>query len=190
MISKATAVTLRAALVGAAALGVWLLCLIAHPPPRPFINVVTTGDLALAEKLLSANPGLANEPCLGRSPLHLAVLRGDASMVKLLLKHGADVMARDACGDTPLHAAAYGMGKMVLAPLLAHGADPRARNFRGQTPLHLTAYAFTNPYGHDMVHTLISAGARRDSRDHAGLTPLDMARLMRNQPVLLMLERP
>jgi len=190
MTSQAMGITFRAALVGAAALGVWLLCLAAQPASRPFMGVVAVGELTQAEKLLSANPGLVDQSYLGRSPLHLAVLRGDASMVRLLLDHGAKVTARDACGDTPLHAAAYGMGKTVLPLLLDRGADPGARNLRGQTPLHLAAYAFCNPYTRDMGRALIRAGARRAPRDRAGLTPLDLARLMRNEPVAQMLERP
>jgi uncharacterized protein len=63
--------------------------------------------------------------------------------------------------------------------LLRAGADPNAISVFGDTPLHL-AITGENP---EIVQALLAAGAKMDSRNSKGKTPLDEAR-ERNKVVL------
>lgn len=87
------------------------------------------GDVALAERLLAADPALANTATpagghfwAGRRPLHLAIPRGHAGMVKVLLAHGADPNAPDPEGGSALHIAAWHGQLDVIRTLVAAGA--------------------------------------------------------------------
>jgi ankyrin repeat protein len=123
----------------------------------------------------------------------LAVLAGFAAgdEVHTLLENGEvakalDLMAKDpalvnsvdyASKETPLHVAAHrGRGDAVRW-LLARKADPNAVAYNRFTPLHLAADA-------GIARQLLKAGANPDAIDAWGNTPMQMAALETQEPVV------
>jgi ankyrin repeat protein len=157
-----------------------------------------------------ANPNVA----AGSSPLIEAAIAGDADTVQLLLAHGAATKnigglamiaaARAGCtrcvellASTNLESSEYTqalgilsyLGDMKLVRLaLDHGADVNAFDSSGRTPLMYAAVSDFQPL--EVVKSLIERGANlnaksryKDSGD-AGRTPLDLARLRGNTPIV------
>jgi len=135
------------------------------------------GRQADAERLLKANPQIANErdKRLQRSPLFWAVQRGDTDLVKLLIDSGADVNAR---------ALRYGeAGNVVTGPEVWNRDEKKNT---GETPLHLAAKGENT----QIVQLLLEKGAEVNAQDEDGTTPLDKAVYAgRTLNVKLLLER-
>lgn len=101
----------------------------------PLIDAIRTGNLALLNQLLTADPTLATTRVDGqRTPLHVATdwpghFPNVRATITLLVQHGADVNAR-VIGlphrETPLHWAASSDDVEALHALLDHGADIEA----------------------------------------------------------------
>ena len=109
--------------------------------------------------------------------------------VKILIEHGAEVdQGYIPSNETPLHHATAPMGKEnleVIKFLLEHKANPNAKtipninsnNFyhgaktKGETPLHRAA-AFCSS---ETIELLLAFGAKKDSLDINGETPLSWA---------------
>ena len=122
--------------------------------------------------------------------LNGAAFHGHWRLCEYLIQAGADPNHRlPDTGETPLHAALTKAGRpgeeQLVNVLLAAGADPNAATLpgaetgsfmrdartRAETPLHRAA-AFA---GEAAVQALIDSGARRDSKDMHGDTPLSWA---------------
>jgi ankyrin repeat protein len=122
--------------------------------------------------------------------LTAACFHGHWRLCLLLLEHGANV--NDQSGEskeTPLHASLCSTDRTLLdrvvEVLLSRGADPnlpaaigvetegfmRDARTKGETPLHRAA-AFGEE---ETVKMLLDAGARRETRDANGDTPLSWA---------------
>ena len=109
------------------------------------VAACSRGDREAAEKILAANPELANE--IG--PEHYAALyraaeRGNTGALETMLACGFDANhPDDEIGKTPLHAAAHEGRPESVRVLLAHGASVsvRDREFHGQ-PLVWAADGF------------------------------------------------
>ena len=156
------------------------------PPPDPgrrslqvaFVAVVESGDRALVERFLRADPGLVGASRPGGladpvKPLSAAVARRDEAMVHLLLARGA--RADDAGSDddgrparSPLHYAARERQPALAKLLLEGGALVDARDADGATPLHLATWHGSA----DVAELLVQAGAPLDAADGRGRTPL------------------
>ncbi len=123
----------------------------------------------------------------GTTPFLRAAKAGDVPAMKLLLEHGADpTLAPTRSGITPLMAAA-GLGTSeadttgrqktqeqaieAIQLLLDRGLDLNAQANDGQTALHGAAMQ-----GYDEVIRFLAAqGAKLDTPDKDGFTPLDVA---------------
>lgn len=121
---------------------------------------------------------------MGRTSLHLAVLRGHAPLVRLLLQRGARVGAVDRTGRTPLHEAAWHGHSQVAELLLRRGAHAAARSKAGLTPLHWAA-----ALGHTLlVARLLAAPVSRPAvADACGWTAAHWAAAGGRLPVLELL---
>lgn len=146
------------------------------------------GDVSAMKFLISRG---ARMDALGQDyGLNAATFHGHWRLCRFLLEQGADVNQADAeTGETPLHSALCTRDRMthdrVLAVLLAHGANPnvatkvgaetggfmRDTRTRGETPLHRAA-AFGDE---GTIQLLLDAGARIDTPDAHGDTPLSWA---------------
>jgi uncharacterized protein len=122
----------------------------------------------------------------GTTALLRAAKAGDVVVVRLLLENGADANLTTRTGINPVMAAAGlgskeedGTGRLkteaetieTITLLLQAGADVNAVDSNGRTALHGAAQK-----GYDrVVGFLAGRGARLDTKDRRGLTPLDAA---------------
>jgi uncharacterized protein len=165
----------------------------------PVLHALYTGNSALVEPILDANPALdvfdaaavgrtrgleellEPEPALARawSPdgftaLHYAAFFGQEEAARVLLESGAQVglVARNATLHvTPLHSAAAGRHPGIVRLLLEHGADPNAAQDGGFTPLHSAAQNDDR----ESVEALLEAGADPQLANDEGGTPAALA---------------
>jgi ankyrin repeat protein len=146
------------------------------------------GDVSAIKFLLAHGESLAS---LGNNfDLNGACFHGHWRLCQFLIEAGADVNRPLAdSGEMPVHAALSKANRLRYTPivkiLLAHGADPnratrpstetgsfmRDCRTKGETPLHRAA-AFGSE---EDIRLLLDAGARIDSRDANGDTPLSWA---------------
>jgi ankyrin repeat protein len=144
----------------------------------------------MAKLLLGKGADIDTKNCIGRTPLHNAVMVGsDAhALVSLLLNAGASVHARDKQGCTALHLVSDGG---VAELLLEHGAALTVIDNSGRTPLHQA----TNCVSHlkqgytadSLVWVLLGHGARKtiNIQDDLGRTALHNAVHIENKSVAL-----
>jgi ankyrin repeat protein len=145
---------------------------------EPFMaafGALQSGNVAVFEALLRANPRLINERGTnGNTLLNLAVSfagkpdwKGGVSAIEALLAAGADVNDANDRGWTPLHAAAYANKPEIAGMLVAKGAvlDAEAHG-AGGTPLIAALF-----WGHREVADLLGrhAVAPSNLRAAAGL---------------------
>ena len=117
----------------------------------------------------------------GYTPLHIAAHRGYPDVVKNLLEHGAHFDGKDKHGNTPLHVACLGGNVEVIKALLEKNNNLCGeKNNVGRTPLHNAAH-----YGHlDAIKILLEFNASLDEKDLSGYTPLDLAKITKEQNVI------
>lgn len=134
--------------------------------------------------------------------LHAAVAKGDVNLIKSLIKKTADLEARDGVGRTPLHVAAFASFDEGVEVLAQAGADMNAFENAAYDIVTIAAVAddvemlklalklggnsknITSPYDgtaliaaahlghHEVVSTLIDAGAPLDHVNNLGWTAL------------------
>jgi ankyrin repeat protein len=117
------------------------------------------------------------------TPLFRAAMSGDVEIMSLLLDAGANPLAPTEGNTTPLMAAAgVGWHQSInrgreadaieaLELLLARGGDLNAANHAGDTPLHGATLRGSTA----IIQFLVDHGARVDTKNDKGQTPLDIA---------------
>ncbi len=146
------------------------------------------GDVSAIRFLLSNGESLTS---LGENlDLNGAVFHGHWRLCEFLIENGADVnFPLPDTGETPLHAALCTTNRtapdLVIQVLLAHGANPNCTTKPGvetggfmrdcrtkaETPLHRAA-AFSTE---ETIQRLLDAGAKKDTKDMNGDSPLTWA---------------
>ena len=134
--------------------------------PKDFDALLKAGDLSAMQAVfdaceLDARGGYAKGTAL-------AFHDCPDDLARWLVERGAAIDARDTYDRTPLHNRASSLSGRVET-LLALGADVHVQDYNGDTPLHHAA-KFANL---DAVRGLLAHGARVDTPDRAGLTPLE-----------------
>jgi ankyrin repeat protein len=121
---------------------------------------------------------------VGATPFLRAAESGDTKLMKLLVEHGADPNTKLTDGTTALMLAS-GIGRAdgstyewseaetleAVKLCLQLGNDLQAANTAGLTALHGAAHRGSN----EIVQFLVSKGAKLDSKDKEGRTPLEWA---------------
>lgn len=136
----------------------------------PLFQTIAAGDVAGAERVLAATPGLASEAS--------SVGATRAAATRYFLKPIEHYVY---AGDTPLHIAAGAYQLDIARQLLARAANPNARNRLGAQPLHYAAVgrpgsASWNPAAQAAtIAYLIQSGADVHAADRSGVTALHRA---------------
>ena len=126
----------------------------------------------------------------GLTPLHRAAGRGDTKLVATLLEQGADLWALDSkMSVSALHKAVYSGNVETVELLLRRGAPINlASPSNGDTPLHDALY-FKSGSDVRVIQTILSYGPNVNIRNRAGLTPLESARILKDEQSLALLTR-
>ena len=146
-----------------------------NPTHAQLADAVRKGDAALARELIAggANPNASDDK--GVPLLQWALLRDDRDAFRLLLDLRADPAQGNRDGQTAMHLAAMAKNPYWLETLLARDVSPDLPNtVTGAPPLFdaLRARSEKN------IDRLLDAGARLDTRDRSGTTPLHQAALV------------
>ena len=143
-----------------------------------FVDVCAAAVLDRVERLgelLDGEPSLANDRETGLSPLGWAAYGNATGAAQLLIVRGARL------DDHELVCAAQ-VGHVAVGELLVRsGADVNAADPSGVRPLHA---AVACPYGSEpapFVRMLLQHGADPASRDSAGRTALEFARVVADE---------
>ena len=149
-------------------------------------DTIGLGDLEQVRLMLEKNPALvADTNELGKQPLHYAALYRQEAAMEALLAAGADINAPDNTGMTPLHTAAMMGWQEGTRWLLEHGADYRQADRFGDLPSHTAAI-----YGQGgTIKVLFDYGDSLTATNHAGRTPLDLARKHRKDRAARYIEK-
>ncbi|MEQ8186621.1 MAG: ankyrin repeat domain-containing protein [Candidatus Eremiobacterota bacterium] len=141
-------------------------------PPENIFNVIESGDILKARKLLNSNPSLVDEinPD-GYTPLNFAVKKKNKKFIELFLSRGVNINKGDEYGKTPLHIASHDNSPEVAEFLIKKGADVKAGDGGRWTPLH-SASVNGSKY---LAELLIKKGADVNAGDDHGETPLHLA---------------
>jgi uncharacterized protein len=128
---------------------------------------------------------LSYVPTVGETPFYRASLNNDLPVMKLLLAKGADPKIATFNGTTPL-AAAAGVGWVrgqtfvpggvpvqleAVKMLVDLGGDVNQGNEMGLAPLHGASFRWSD----EVITYLVQQGAKLDTRDKVGRTPLTWA---------------
>lgn len=132
---------------------------------------VETGNIEIAQFLLSSGAKINGRDSLKRTPLMMMDSDATPELLQLLLRYGAKVNLTDKKKFTALnHFAGFDKPEIFRLLILA-GANVNAVNKEGATPLMTAAQE-----GHlDIVKALLESGADVNPRNKGGEGALDMA---------------
>jgi len=118
----------------------------------------------------------------GLTPLHRAAGAGNTKLVEVLIKKGADVFALDSkMGVSVLHKAVYSGNAETVKQLLKNGALISLQSpSNGNTPIHDALY-FKIGKDLSVIKALLEAGANLSIKNRAGLTPIESAKLLKDE---------
>jgi ankyrin repeat protein len=136
----------------------------------PFMEAVMTGFPVQMERLAGFGADPTTRNSRGDTPLHLAVAMERSDLVTLLLDWGAPIHARNARGRTPFLAALSTSPRMVSTLLTKDRIQ--APDDDGFSPLTIAVREKAAP---EMIRIIIGQGARLNSVDRDGRTPLRLA---------------
>ncbi|MBC8869724.1 MAG: ankyrin repeat domain-containing protein, partial [Planctomycetes bacterium] len=143
--------------------------------PRTLLHdAAASGNVPLAELLISKGANLDARDWSKWTPLHVAAERGKADLAALLIAKGATIDAPEQGKQTPLHLAARHGTAGLVELLLKNGAEVNAEAADGRTPLHDAVWSRQK----DSAKHLIDAGADLTARTETGWkgsTPLHLA---------------
>ncbi|XP_004712924.1 ankyrin repeat and protein kinase domain-containing protein 1 [Echinops telfairi] len=142
------------------------------------------GHLEVIHLLAESHADLDAHGGMNWTPLHLAARHGEEVVVLTLLRCGADPNASEQSGWMPLHLAVQGEAFLSVIHLLEHHAEVQACNRVGWTAAHLAALKGNAA----ILKVLVKAGARLDTQDGVGCTPLQLAFRSQRQGIVAFLE--
>lgn len=146
------------------------------------IDAVFRNDEAEVQFLLKERERLEEVDGDKRTALIHAVIDNKIKMVECLIDAGANINVRDVLGCVPLYYAADRYYVEIASLLISKGVIVDSEDVYGNTPL---CKAVFNSRGRgEMIRLLLAAGADMNYRNKNNKTPLDLAKLISNYPVL------
>ncbi len=125
----------------------------------------------------------------GDSAVHLAVLEESHDILHLLIQNGFPVNLRNEEGKTPLHFCAEYNLLNLAEMILNAGGDLSIQDNYGNQPLWTAVFNVKGRLTHlALVRRFLVAGADRDHKNHAGMTPILFAKRVGYLPLVSLLE--
>lgn len=151
----------------------------------PLMFAAIRGNLETVEALIDRGADVNAVAHFNWTALMVAAAKGHDGVINVLLDHGANANVQDTYGWTPLMRAAYeNRAGAVRAFLKNRKTRLDAADETGSTALHHAA-----AQGHvEIARLLLESGASVNARNREGLTPLEMAKRMKNEKIVLFLE--
>jgi len=142
----------------------------------PLFTAAESGNVEVVRLLIDRKADVNHVSPFFGSPLHRAAYMDHPEAAKALLDAGADLKVKDQRGQTPLHQAAQ-LGRAAVARIFVErGAELDALDRDDRTALHLGIIWGTDRAGvsssAEMAFLLMGKGARVDTVDKEGVTPL------------------
>jgi hypothetical protein len=144
----------------------------------PLMQASATGRRNIAQYLLQQKVDLEIKNENGDTALAMAVGNNQDDIALDLIKAGAklDVLTREDGSNLVFRAASANSEKALAVLLKKDPSQVNAPNKKGETALHEAAR-----YGSvKTLKTLLKAGAKKDLKNQAGKTPLDLASDLKN----------
>jgi len=136
----------------------------------PFMEAVRGAITASIEKLASSGADTSTRNIRGDTPLHIAVNMDKPDIVAILIKMNASIHARNTKNRTPFQTSLTVSPRMVSA--LLTGGRVNIPDDMGNSTLHV---AIQERASVDIIKTIINSGARINTVDNNGKTPLRLA---------------
>jgi len=134
------------------------------------LHIAAIKDLSdIAAVLLARGATVDLQDADGNTPLHLAVKNGSTKILPVLAQYGASLFSVDKTGKSVLQTALQQNPNLI--PLLVTKKTIGNQDSQGNTVLHVAASQGLE----SLVGILIQLGASEQTRNSAGLTPLDVA---------------
>ena len=136
----------------------------------PFMEAVRSGIIPSVEKLALNKADTSTRNIRGDTPLHIAVSTEQIEIVNTLLRMGASIHARNTRNRTPFQISLSISPAMVSTLLTADRIN--IPDDQGNSALHI---AIQERSPENILRTIISRGARLNTVDSNGKTPLRLA---------------
>lgn len=144
----------------------------------PLNYLMNTANPAMLELLLARGARIHTIGPQGEDVLFATARNGNPKCLQVLLQHGADPNSRNWHGMTALMIAAEFGSIDNIRLLLGSGADVNAQEASQTTAL---TWAIARPGNKEILELLLANGARLDTPDRFGHTPLISAVLQGNE---------
>ncbi len=139
---------------------------------NPLLKAVKDNDASTIQKLIDAGIDVEVKDKTGNTALMHAAYAGHAEIVKALIAAGASINAKNHSDRTALMYATSKGHIEIMVVLITGGAEVNVQDRTGWTPVIYATYKW---YNTEAVNTLISYGAKVNTKNSKGRTALMLA---------------
>lgn len=156
--------------------------------PTPLIYAILCHQLNIVKLLFSLGADLkkSDENPILWHPVHYAAAVRDTEILDFILTNAPKEIEAETKDHkaTPLHFAVTANNANMVALLLLRGANANHANVNNETALHMSMILFDS----EIASLLLAFGAKLDSKNSRGLTPLEIANQRENKQMQKFLE--